>query len=238
MVALKQHAAMHDDRHRHHRLQHAPRRTTARRRAARSPRWRPRRTRSPPCRGRGRRRGRCRRGTTGRAAPRPRCRRPWRCAACRAWRARTPPAWRGSSRRCRRPAAARPAAARGAPNGLPCANTASSAPAASRSDAAATASMSATIARSPAGLRQGHFTAILLANCAPKVFSGICSLGPNLRQPLRHLLGHFLRLADGDLAAGGRAGKRHGVLLAQAGSRRNRPDRTLRTRGSAPSPAS
>ena len=39
----------------------APRRTTARCRAARSPRWRPDRTRSPPCRGRGRRRGRCRR---------------------------------------------------------------------------------------------------------------------------------------------------------------------------------
>src|ERR1039458_5178211 len=53
-------------------------RTTARRRAARSRYWRPDRTRSPPCRGQGRRRGRCRTETRCPSAYRRRCRRPWR----------------------------------------------------------------------------------------------------------------------------------------------------------------
>ena len=76
----------------------APRRTTARCRAARFPRWRRDRTRSPPCHDRGRRRGRCRRQRKCQAASRPRCHPTSRRGSSPTSRDRIRIAWRGSIR--------------------------------------------------------------------------------------------------------------------------------------------
>ena len=104
----------------------ARRQTTTRCRAGRFPGWRPDRTRSPPCRGRGRRHGKCRMQRRSQAASRPPSRRTSRRGWLRKSRGRIPTALPAASRRCRRPAARR-APGRGPPNGF-CANSRCEAP--------------------------------------------------------------------------------------------------------------